>query len=68
MRTQVTFILRLWIDPHAEPPAWEGRVVCVADGAHAHVRGVERGSRVRPRRVRAARGAGRPHVGDGGEL
>jgi hypothetical protein len=41
MRTQVTFILRLWIDPQAEPPAWEGQVECIADGERAHVRGAE---------------------------
>jgi len=40
MRTQVTFILRLWIDPQAEPAAWEGQAECVADGARAHVRGI----------------------------
>ncbi len=50
MRTLVTFILRLWIDPQAKelalsgsegPPAWEGQVECVADGARAHVRSAE---------------------------
>lgn len=41
MRTQVTFILRLWIDPQAETAAWEGQAECVADGARAHVRGQE---------------------------
>ncbi len=41
MRSLVTFILRLWIDPQANPSTWEGRVECVADGAHAHVRGME---------------------------
>jgi hypothetical protein len=41
MRTQVTFILRLWIDPEAEPPSWEGQVECIADGERTHVRGRE---------------------------
>ena len=41
MRTQITFILRLWIDPRAEPSAWEGQVECIADGQRAHVRGGE---------------------------
>ncbi len=41
MRTLFTFILRLWIDPQAEEPAWEGQVECVADGARAHVRSAE---------------------------
>ena len=42
LRTLVTFILRLWVDPQeAHSPAWEGQVECVADGAHAHVRSQE---------------------------
>ncbi len=41
MRKPVTFIVRLWVDAQADPTAWEGRVECVADGAHAHVRGQE---------------------------
>ncbi len=41
LRTLFTFILRLWIDPQAEEPAWEGQVECVADGARAHVRSAE---------------------------
>ncbi|MBN1660654.1 MAG: hypothetical protein JXA93_19820 [Anaerolineae bacterium] len=41
MRTLVTFILRLWVDPGAEGPAWEGRVENVASGERAHVRGPE---------------------------
>ncbi len=41
MRTLPTFILRLWIDPQPEGPAWEGQVECVADGARAHVRSPE---------------------------
>ncbi|MBU0490487.1 MAG: hypothetical protein KKA73_01425 [Chloroflexi bacterium] len=40
MRTLVTFILRLWIDPQAEAPAWEGQVECVSSDQRAHVRGV----------------------------
>jgi hypothetical protein len=41
MRTVVTFILRLWIDPQANEPTWEGQVECVADGARAHIRNQE---------------------------
>ncbi len=49
LRTLVTFILRLWVDPQSEGhaliggegPVWEGQVECVADGARAHVRSVE---------------------------
>ena len=41
MRTLVTFILRLWVDPQADGPAWEGRVECVRNGRRAHVRGPE---------------------------
>jgi hypothetical protein len=41
MRTLVTFILRLWADPQAEEPGWEGQLECVASGEHAHVRGPE---------------------------
>lgn len=37
MRALVTFILRLWVDPRAGEPAWEGQVECVIDGARAHV-------------------------------
>ncbi len=48
MRTLVTFILCLWVDPQAdapalsgsEGPAWEGRVECVRTGRRAHVRDV----------------------------
>jgi hypothetical protein len=39
MRTLVTFILRLWVDPQAEGPGWEGQVECVASEERAHVRG-----------------------------
>lgn len=38
MRTIVTFILRLWIDPEADEPAWEGQVECVGNELRAHVR------------------------------
>ncbi len=41
MRKPVTFIVRLWVDAQADPTAWEGRVECVADGAHGHVWGPE---------------------------
>ena len=41
MRTLVTFILRLWVDPQAEEPVWEGRIEEVASGERAHVRGLE---------------------------
>jgi hypothetical protein len=41
MRTQVTFILRLWVDPQAEEPTWEGQVEEVAGGERAHVRSPE---------------------------
>lgn len=41
MRKLITFIVRLWADAQAEPPAWEGQVECIADGARAHVRGGE---------------------------
>ena len=41
MRTLVTFILRLWVDPQAGEPAWEGRVEEVASGEQVHVRGPE---------------------------
>ena len=41
MRTLVTFILRLWVDPQADQPAWEGRVEEVASGEQVHVRGPE---------------------------
>ena len=41
MRTLVTFILRLWVDPQADEPAWEGRIENVASGERAHVRGPE---------------------------
>lgn len=37
MRTVVTFILRLWVDPQAQQPDWEGQVECVRDGARAHI-------------------------------
>lgn len=37
MRTLVTFILRLWVDPQGQAPAWEGQVECVRDGARAHI-------------------------------
>ena len=39
MRKLVTFIVRLWVDPQVEPPAWEGQVECIAGGDRAHVRG-----------------------------
>lgn len=41
MRTLVTFILRLWVDPQTQEPAWEGQVECVANGARAHVHNQE---------------------------
>jgi hypothetical protein len=41
MRTLVTFILRLWVDPQADEPAWEGQVEDVASGERAHVRSPE---------------------------
>ena len=41
MRTLVTFILRLWVDPQAEEPGWGGRVENVASGERAHVRGAQ---------------------------
>ena len=41
MRTLVTFILRLWVDPQAKEPAWEGRIENVGSGERAHVRGPE---------------------------
>ncbi len=41
MRTLVSFILRLWVDPQAEEPVWEGQVECVASGERAHVRGAQ---------------------------
>lgn len=41
MRTLVTFILRLWVDPEAEKPGWEGRIEEVASAERAHVRGPE---------------------------
>jgi len=41
MCTLVTFILRLWVDPQAKEPAWEGRVEEVASGEQVHVRGPE---------------------------
>lgn len=41
MRTLVTFILRLWVDPEAEKPGWEGRIEEVAGGERAHVRSPE---------------------------
>ncbi|HHW85024.1 MAG TPA: hypothetical protein GX400_02295 [Chloroflexi bacterium] len=37
MRQLITFIVRLWVKPQAEPPAWEGQVECVADGERAHI-------------------------------
>ena len=40
MRTLVTFILRLWVDPQAEEPTWEGQVECVSSNQRAHVRNV----------------------------
>jgi predicted secreted Zn-dependent protease len=39
MRTLVTFILRLWVDPEAVEHNWEGQVECVASGERTHVRG-----------------------------
>lgn len=41
MRTLVTFILRLWVDPQAKEPAWEGRVENVTSGERVHVCGPE---------------------------
>jgi formylglycine-generating enzyme required for sulfatase activity len=41
MRTLATFILRLWVDPQADEPAWEGQVENVAAGERVHVRRVE---------------------------
>ena len=41
MRTLVTFILRLWMDPQAEELAWEGQIECVASDERAHVRSPE---------------------------
>jgi len=38
MRTLVTFIVRLWVDPQVEEPTWEGQVECVASGERVHVR------------------------------
>ena len=46
MRTLVTFIMRLWVDPQepqpalsgSEGPAWEGQVECIGTGERAHVR------------------------------
>ncbi len=39
MRTQVTFIMRMWFDPDAIAPLWEGQVEEVGSGERAHVRG-----------------------------
>jgi hypothetical protein len=41
MRTLVTFVLRLWVDPQADEPAWEGQVENVVAGERVHVRGPE---------------------------
>lgn len=41
LRTLVTFILRLWVDPQTKKPAWEGQVECVRDGARIHIRSQE---------------------------
>lgn len=41
MRTLITFILRLWIDPQVKELAWEGQVECVVDGARVHIRGLD---------------------------
>lgn len=41
MRKLVTFVLRLWVDPQAEQPTWEGQAECVGSGERAHVRGAE---------------------------
>jgi len=38
MRHLITFIVRLWVDAQTEPPAWEGQVECVGDGAHEYIR------------------------------
>ncbi len=38
MRRVITFIVRLWVDPQAAPPAWEGQMECVSDGAREHIR------------------------------
>lgn len=41
VRTLVTFILRLWVDPQIKGPAWEGQVECVCNGARIHIRSQE---------------------------
>lgn len=41
LRTLVTFILRLWVDPQAQAPAWEGQVECVRNGTRTHIRNQE---------------------------
>ncbi|MEJ5310630.1 MAG: hypothetical protein WHX52_12730 [Anaerolineae bacterium] len=38
MRHLITFIVRLWVDAQAVPPAWEGQVECVTNGEHEHIR------------------------------
>ncbi len=41
MRTLVTFILRLWVDPQAGIPGWEGQVECLASNERIHIRGLQ---------------------------
>lgn len=41
MRTLVTFIVRLWVDPQAKEPVWEGQVECVGSEQRVHVRGAQ---------------------------
>lgn len=41
MRTLVTFVLRLWVDPQADGPAWEGRIENVSSGERVHIHGPE---------------------------
>ncbi|HNR97264.1 MAG TPA: hypothetical protein PKO09_10965 [Anaerolineae bacterium] len=41
MRRLVTFVVRLWVDPDAQQPSWEGQVECVGSGERAHVCGTE---------------------------
>ncbi len=37
MRQLITFIVRLWVEPQSQPPAWEGQVECVVDGRRTHI-------------------------------
>jgi hypothetical protein len=41
MRTFVTFILRLWVDPQAVDQPWEGQAECVTTGEQVHVHSPE---------------------------